>query len=412
MKHSLQLVSTLGPLLILACGQDALDSSDLQAEMARSDGTVLDVLLSSNDEPDTAGIRPDVPGPMVDDHGKAPPPRDAQGDPRDAQGDPRDAKEPHDLGALPHDVAPPETVAFHAFMAVHLDPGKPAVVDGSPATERASTYLPTLQELIEASEPRGHRLTLMFTAQWAFYLSSESCVLPDDGDDDGAYLYAGQEHETCLSLVRAWEQAGHELAAHHHPQWAPATWDGFSNEPEAGGPDCLGDIDALMSYLAPLPQGGLSSFVSATTEEFPTNPILRYTAGRGPTPYVDDQERGDLASRPCAWTGDGHPVWRLRMRSFTTPAVRQTVLSDELPRAIGDLNGASPAPYTLGFVTHAKDVDGALPDYLKLFADLADAGIQMETVKEVASRYPYTAGSPTAAVPVHRCPPDERLTPP
>ena len=300
-----------------------------------------------------------------------------------------------------------DDTGFYAFMAVHLDPGTPAVGIDGPAHERAERYFPTLAELVETADEDNHELTIMFSAQWASYVSDPACAVPDDGDSDGGYAYGGSERDSCLALVRAWEANGHELAMHHHSEDAPATWDGFSNGPDR--PRRLGDLGDRMNYVNAIPQSG--SVISGTSEEFPAGGGgFRFTAARGPTPYENADERGDLASVPCAWSEDSHDVWRFRMRSFTNLGVQGTVTNEELPAALADLESSPNGPYTLGFVTHAKNVDDTrLSNYADLFSALSGTGIRLERLQDVGGYYGWTDDDPANAGAEHQCPPDEDL---
>ena len=116
----------------------------------------------------------------------------------------------------------------HGFFAVHLDPGStPGLPDGTPNPARPMAHLDELTALVEAADVHGHALTLMFTAQWASHVVSPACQVPSA---PGAYLYNGAELTDCLSLIRAFEAQGHEIAFHHHPTSAPNSWDGYSNQ--------------------------------------------------------------------------------------------------------------------------------------------------------------------------------------
>jgi len=354
---------------------------------------------------DDSAVDDDDSGP--DDDDAAPDDDDSGPDDDDVAPDDDDvAPDDDDFAPDDDDFAPPE---LYAFFAVHLDPGSPPVDDGQPSSARPEEHLPSLAQLVAAADVAGHELTLMFTAQWASYVASGDCVVPDDGDADGGWYYDGQERNTCLELVRAWEGADHEIAMHHHRSGAPASWDGFSNGPPVDHPHYLGDMLDLMAFVDQLPAAGPGSVLSATSEEFPVGPnSLQFTSARGPTPYVGPADGGDLASTPCAWTEDDHWVWRWRMRSFTSDLAQQVVLQDELPQALIDLPGHAEGPFTLGFVTHAKNVtDTSIVGYEQLFGDLAGAGVTLEGLAGVASWYVHTMGNPEQAEPDLACPKDE-----
>ncbi len=323
------------------------------------------------------------------------------------------------------DTTPPPVP--HAYMAIHLDPGSPAVdlFSGEISHARAEEALPWLAALVLAADVDGHRLTLMFTAQWASYVQHPDCVVPDDGDGDEQYEYLGAEYEDCLDLIRAYEAAGHEIAMHHHPITAPATWDGYTDLEsweadrdhdgtdevyfaDGGGPNGpdplhLGDIAEMMSLIDGVPASG--QVHTATSEEYP--PDVQISAAGGPAEYTDLADPGDLVSEPCATSIEGHGVWQVRMRTFTNDLAQDIVMIDELPVAFADLAAAPDGPYTLGFVTHAINVqETGVPQYEALFAQLAAEGVILDGLQDVVDSYAITAGDPDQASPDDLCPPD------
>ena len=366
---SILLSMTLSAQLI-ACGAE--DSAEPSGEVGPSDVEEAGDALSS--EGDTLGGARDASGPP--------------GPPGDAMG-----------------PGPGQRGLRHGFFAVHLDPGaNPGLADGTPDPSRPKAHFDELSDLVEAADVHGHKLTLMFTAQWAAHMVSPLCEPPADAlPPEGAYTYASEAHSTCLSLIRAFEAQGHEIAFHHHPEVAPASWDGFSNQPgDELLPGYLGTVDALLAYVSALPAMGPEAITAGTTEEYPQGThYLRVMSARGPTPYVGPDALGDLASRPCSWFEDGNHVWRVRMRGMTP------TLADELDRAYRDLAEA-PEAYTVGFVTHAKDVDGALETYVALFTQLDALGLTLQGLSAAVGNYPYTQGDPASDT-AHGCPEDEAL---
>ena len=162
----------------------------------------------------------------------------------------------------------------------------------------------------------------------------------------------------------------------------------------------MGDLLALVGEVS---ANGIDGITSCTTEEFPLGPhSIRVTSARGPTPYVDADNRGDLASTPCAWVEDGNPVWRLRMRSAGN--MKMT----ELDSAFEDLEGSA-TTYAVGFVTHAKDVESlGLQPYTLIFTRLAEGGVTLQGLTSVVDAYPFTGELPNPEGP-HACPADENL---
>jgi len=293
----------------------------------------------------------------------------------------------------------------HAYFAVHLDPGSQPNLPGStePNPSRGLEYFDDLVSLVEAADTGNHKLPLMFTAQWAAHVLSTNCQLPGPQGAPG-YSYQGVTQGDCLALVRAFANHGHEIAFHHHPEAAPNNWDGFTNTPPPHPQGYLGTVDDLMTWVAQVPVEGIDSITSGTTEEYPTNHALRFMGARGPIPYVDADNRGDLASTPCAWTEDGNNVWRFRMRSYSNS---HSAVRDELQSAATDL-AEVPGPWTAGFISHAKDVDGELPNYVLLFDAVSQLGLTIEGLSTVAEHYDWTTGEP-APEGTRACPADEAL---
>ena len=291
------------------------------------------------------------------------------------------------------------------YFAVHLDPGAVPAMSGTvtPNPSRGIAYFDALVGLVEAADIGGHKLTLMFTAQWAAHVLSPSCKLPG-AQGITTYNYRGAEATTCLELVRSFEEHGHEIGVHHHPQGVKASWDGFTNEEPPHPAGYLGTVDDLMAWVGQVPVAGVDSVSAGTLEEYPVTHAIRFTGARGPTPYQDAEARGDLVSQPCAWNEDGSPVWRFRMRLYTKDFI---AIREEAASAVADLMNV-PGPWTIGFVAHAKDVDGALSEYEILFSWLSGNSIQLEGLSRVAARYDWTAEAPRNDSP-YVCPADEAI---
>ncbi|MEC8023020.1 MAG: hypothetical protein VX223_03750 [Myxococcota bacterium] len=293
----------------------------------------------------------------------------------------------------------------YGYFAVHLDPGSLPFIPGTmmPNPSRGMEYFDALAALVEAADASGHKLTLMFTAQWAAHVLSPTCRLPG-APDAITHSYQGVEATTCLQLVRAFEKHGHEIGVHHHPQGVKASWDGFTNEEAPHPSGYLGTVDDLMTWVGQVPVDGSDSVRAGTLEEYPVTHAIRFTGARGPTPYQDAAIRGDLVSQPCAWNGDGSPVWRFRMRLYTKDF---EMIREETAKAVADFMDV-PGRWTLGFVAHAKDVDGALSEYETLFSWLSNNNVQLEGLTRVAAQYDWTTEEPHEDSP-HVCPADEAI---
>ena len=121
------------------------------------------------------------------------------------------------------------------FFAVHLDPGAIPKDGDVPNASRPKAHLDDLTALVEKADEWGHKLTLMFTGQWAYHMTDPTCLVPlQEGSPPGTFTYMGTPVSDCLSLIRAFEVHGHEVSMHHHPAGSPASWDGYTNEPPTG----------------------------------------------------------------------------------------------------------------------------------------------------------------------------------
>ncbi len=330
-----------------------------------------------------------------------------------------------DSAADDDDTTGEPTGVTYAYFAVHLDhdsiPVDPA--SGAPNMNRPRTFWPDLVELVEAADTGGHELTLMFTAQWAYFVLHFVCTVPDDGDADPAYTYHGGAYDTCLALVRAFEAHGHEIALHHHPFEVPAAWDGYTDleswqadrdldgvdetyhadgsGPHGPDPHYLGTSADLQALVVAIPASG--TVLSATTEEYPAGDLVYESVG-GPNPYVGPDDRGDLLGQPCARDASGHPVWQLRMRQYMEAEVQDVVRAEELPAAVTDLAGSPDGAWTAGFVAHPLEVDlTGVAQYTLLFDQLDALGLRLERLADVMAYYPYTGTAPDEAAPEHRC---------
>ncbi|MGC6494533.1 MAG: hypothetical protein ACON5B_16985 [Myxococcota bacterium] len=293
--------------------------------------------------------------------------------------------------------------AAHAIFVVHLEPGAVPVdtLKGGPSLQRPALYWPALLDLVALADAYGHKLTLMLTPQWARYILGGTCTMPTEARDATAGT-AGDMSATCLDAVREMEAHGHEIAVHHHPVTAPAGWDGFTDEatwqadrdgdgldevyfsdgggPHGADPWYLGNLDALMGWIEPVPADG--RLWTATTEEF--HPSLSYSMAGGPVPWSSGNAWGDLVSTPCVQSYPQQHVWELRMRLFTTPSVQRAVLDDELPGALAWGAAEAERAHAVALVTHAKNVaDGGLDAYEELFSTLAVHGLVARSVEEV-----------------------------
>ena len=176
----------------------------------------------------------------------------------------------------------------------------------------------------------------------------------------------------------------------------------FADGGGPSGPDpfFLGTTEDLLALISPISANG--TVVSATTEEYPGGVI--HSAAGGPEDYVGPGEPGDLLSQPCVYDFDGHRVWQLRMRSYTSGVIQDEVRDEELPVAIAEYEGSPDGAWSTAFVTHAINVDETdIGQYELLFSLLDSHGITLENLSDVMARYPYTATPPDLADVTYIC---------
>lgn len=108
-----------------------------------------------------------------------------------------------DQTTAPEEAGQPEIPYY--FIAIHNEPYH--YPGGEQLIER--DYL-VLKQMIEKADSYNISLTLMFTAQWADYISESPERLAD---------------------LESWQKQGHEIAAHHHSIYH-GNWDGYTDYSE------------------------------------------------------------------------------------------------------------------------------------------------------------------------------------
>lgn len=99
------------------------------------------------------------------------------------------------------DAAVVEGVPFY-FVAIHNEPyHRPG------GEEEIAAAYPVLQQIVDRANQYNIKLTLMFAAQWADYISASPERMAD---------------------VESWKSQGHEIAGHHHSIYH-GSWDGYTD---------------------------------------------------------------------------------------------------------------------------------------------------------------------------------------
>ncbi|MBI82136.1 MAG: hypothetical protein CMJ81_02980 [Planctomycetaceae bacterium] len=155
-----------------------------------------------------------------------------------------------------------------------------------------------LREMVQKADEHQVKLTIDFTPPWV------EMILVDT-------LFLG--------WVSDWNDAGHELGAHHHPYWVSTergtNWDGYTNTPEEellgdDADDYLGDMDDYLALLNQLPgtrtSGTLGLGYSGDELDWPQD--LLYSA----TGHAYDE----IVGQPELVEYDGHEVWQMNHGLF------------------------------------------------------------------------------------------------
>jgi len=143
------------------------------------------------------------------------------------------------------------------FIAIHNEPGPEFII---------LDFIKTLKRMVAKADEYNIKLTLMFTPQYAKYLSGEE--------------------------ILKWKQSGHEIAAHHHSIYHNA-WDGYTNLPRFMWKDTytaaaipadrlfLGDLDDFMAELKTMDQDMISGCLNEETDKRVMTDQIIYNACSG-----------------------------------------------------------------------------------------------------------------------------------
>ena len=155
-----------------------------------------------------------------------------------------------------------------------------------------------LREMVIKADQHQVKLTIDFTPPWV------EMILTDT-------LFFG--------WAIAWNEAGHELGAHHHPYWVSKErgthWDGYTNTPQEDlldddAEDYLGDMDDYLALLNQLPgtrtSGTLGLGYAGDELDWPQD-LLYSAKGHAYDEIVGQPELVDY---------DGHEVWQMNHGLF------------------------------------------------------------------------------------------------
>ncbi len=235
-----------------------------------------------------------------------------------------------------------------AFIAFHLE------VSRGP---RIKALWPKLEQFMQLADRYGVKVTLQFSWPWADYVYKSGL----------------------LDTVHAWEANGHEIALHHHGP-THKFFDGYTNAPQSVRTDgwyatdygYLGDMSALMDFLAPLSQKGITSAGMSDEETDWPEGVLYFATDSGETPSKDD-----LLSRPVETTHNGHPVVEVYNAGYLIGHLGDAAV--DLSDVEQALQTAAPDEY-LGLVFNDETIEQDFARIEPLFQVLQRYGVSVETV--------------------------------
>ncbi len=240
------------------------------------------------------------------------------------------------------------------FIAFHLE------VSRGP---RIKALWPKLEQFIALADRYGVKVTLQFSWPWADYVYKSGL----------------------LDTVHAWEANGHEIALHHHGP-THKFFDGYTDAPDAVRTDgwyatdygYLGDMNALMEFLAPLSQKGITSAgMSDEDTDWPEG-VLYFATDSGETPSKDD-----LLSTPVETTHNGRPVVEIYNTGYEIAHLGEAAVNlAEIEQA---LQTAAPDEY-MGIVFNDETIEKDFALIEPLFQLLQQYGVQVEAVSTLMAR--------------------------
>ncbi|MBC8496452.1 MAG: alpha/beta hydrolase, partial [Chloroflexi bacterium] len=262
---------------------------------------------------------------------------------------------PVDSETITDSPAQAKTQVSGVFFAIHIETSDHASHSNSVAGE---WYM--LEELVQTADEYGHKLTLEFQPQWAEY---------------------ALENPDKLAQIRAWEETGHEIAAHHHGV-SHAAWDGYTNDPSyQNHARYRGTMDDAMALLNQLPASGqiITSGMTDEESDWPTG-VIYATGGMG-------QSGGGLLSTPSSANYRGQAVIQVDNQGFGLQIGNPASL-EEVEQAL--LQATSDK--VVGIVTHPHDFARNPEQFRALFDLLIGFDKETKPVSEILND--NTAGSP------------------
>jgi hypothetical protein len=234
------------------------------------------------------------------------------------------------------------------FISIHIEPGyDPGNIDYA-----ADRWGP-LQALVADADAYGHKLTLLFSPQFARWVSQDS---------------------TRTALVKFWQSQGHEVGVHHHGP-SHGVWDGYSDSTnQMSDADYQGTLSDMLAEVAKLSRDGSIRTANVGTTD---DAVAEWPPD---VPYEADGGLGgvsDLISTPQSVVRGGQDVTALRHAQYGT-GIQDVTLSDIENAALNLGDGQ-----VLGLVFHDQDYADNPALFRDLFQHLSEWGTPIHTVRSI-----------------------------
>jgi len=250
------------------------------------------------------------------------------------------------------EASSPTTQVRGVFIPFHLEvKDKPGI----------KALWPNLEKFMALADRYGHKITLQFSPQWADYVYQNGL----------------------LETIQAWEANGHEIALHHHGP-THDFFDGYTNDSASvreegyfSGQVYVGDMAALMSFMAPLSSNIRSAGMSDEDTDWPEG-VWFYATDSGDTPSKDD-----LLSTPVVKWHNGYPVVEIYNTGYLISHLGDAAVT--LADIESSLQTATTGQY-MGIVFNDETIGEDFEEIEPLFQLLQRYGVQARTVSDLLGK--------------------------
>jgi len=278
----------------------------------------------------------------------------------------------------------PTNNSKYTFVAIHFEAGYKGRLDNDLPIEIPEEYMTmdfgwqeylweTAEKLVQNADDYGFHLTLEFNPQWAEY------ILLDNSK---------------INTVKQWQERGHEIAFHHHSLNHP-DWNGYSNDPNAGGNPIpfLGNVDIGLDFVRNLaaPTNVTTAMVGGLPIDMPQSyedatEDLIFTGGNQ---YSSFELYGPLRSLMPTKVIKNNGATAIRLTHRQISILSDDFTVEEALNIFKEEYNNIQDEEIYGLVFHCYDYLEAEEEYNNWFEFIKNNGDTIKTVSEVISEYKY-----------------------